>query len=160
MQRSLALIQSNAIRGPTIAREFAASEIEDSFRTMQTATHIGKVVISFPECSSSLVAFTPKPIPVFRSDCSYLLVGGLGGLGRAVATWMVEHGARHLIFLSRSACKGPETDDLLNDLRSQDCDVTLVAGSVTVISDVCRVVEMSAKPIKGVINMAMVLKVT
>ncbi len=28
-------------------------------------------------------------------DASYLIVGGLGGLGRSVAHWMVDHGAKN-----------------------------------------------------------------
>ncbi|KAI1361572.1 putative polyketide synthase [Xylaria arbuscula] len=158
MKRSVQLIQSGAIRAPTIANAFPGSQIQEAFRTMQSAMHIGKIVIKFPKQSTDLQAITPKPTPVFRSDRSYLLVGGLGGLGRAVATWMVEHGARHLIFMSRSAREGVETQDLLNDLRSQDCQVTLVAGSVSSISDVRIVVDVASKPIAGVINMAMVLK--
>ncbi|WP_437965697.1 SDR family NAD(P)-dependent oxidoreductase [Sorangium sp. So ce260] len=39
----------------------------------------------------------------FRADGSYLITGGLGGLGLLVARWMVQHGARRLILLGRSA---------------------------------------------------------
>ncbi|HEU4324092.1 MAG TPA: beta-ketoacyl reductase, partial [Roseiflexaceae bacterium] len=39
----------------------------------------------------------------FRADSSYLLTGGLGGLGLAVARWMVERGARRLVLAGRSA---------------------------------------------------------
>ena len=39
----------------------------------------------------------------FNPKAAYLLVGGLGGLGRAVSLWMAERGARHLTYLSRSA---------------------------------------------------------
>ena len=42
------------------------------------------------------------PLP-FRSDASYLITGGLGGLGLEVARWMVRQGARRLILLGRSA---------------------------------------------------------
>ena len=38
----------------------------------------------------------------WRKDASYLITGGLGGLGLAVASWMVEQGARRLILLGRS----------------------------------------------------------
>jgi NAD(P)-dependent dehydrogenase (short-subunit alcohol dehydrogenase family)/acyl carrier protein len=41
--------------------------------------------------------------PAFRADGSYLITGGLGGLGLAVARWMVERGARRLILMSRTA---------------------------------------------------------
>jgi len=37
-----------------------------------------------------------------RSDASYLITGGLGGLGLEVARWLVARGARHLVLLSRS----------------------------------------------------------
>jgi hypothetical protein len=42
-------------------------------------------------------------MPLFRHDVSYLFVGGFGGIGRAVSTWMVEQGALYLVYLSRSA---------------------------------------------------------
>lgn len=45
----------------------------------------------------------------FRSDAYYALVGRLGGLGRVIATWMVENGARSIIFISRSAKEGSQT---------------------------------------------------
>ncbi len=40
--------------------------------------------------------------PVFRAGAAYLITGGLGGLGREVATWMIERGARRLILLGRT----------------------------------------------------------
>jgi acyl transferase domain-containing protein/acyl carrier protein len=42
----------------------------------------------------------PLP-PTFRADASYLITGGMGGLGLLVARWMVERGARRLILLGR-----------------------------------------------------------
>jgi len=38
----------------------------------------------------------------WRTDGSYLLTGGLGGIGLAAARWMVEQGARHLILMGRT----------------------------------------------------------
>jgi hypothetical protein len=38
---------------------------------------------------------------IFHKDASYLLVGGLGGIGRAIASWMVENGAKYLILVNR-----------------------------------------------------------
>lgn len=95
----------------------------------------------------------------FRSDCCYLLVGGLGGLGRMISTWMVENGARNIVFFSRSAKEGPETTTFFNDLRIQGCEVTAFAGSVTSLSDVDGAVKQAAKPIAGVIQMSAVMRV-
>lgn len=40
--------------------------------------------------------------PRFRQDATYLITGGLGGLGLHMAKWMVRHGARRLVLLGRS----------------------------------------------------------
>jgi acyl transferase domain-containing protein len=43
-----------------------------------------------------------------RSDVTYLVTGGLGGIGLAFARWLVEQGARHLLLLGRSRLPDPE----------------------------------------------------
>ncbi|KAI1300936.1 putative polyketide synthase [Xylaria venustula] len=158
IERSVGLIQRGIIGGPIIADLYPAMEIQDAIRTMQSAQHIGKIIVSMPEDPQTLEARVSKPVTVLNGDRSYLLVGGLGGLGRAVATWMTENGARELIFLSRSAEKSPEAQHLLEDLRSQNCQAHLVAGDVTNAADVRRAVECGVRPLAGIINMAMVLK--
>jgi NADP-dependent 3-hydroxy acid dehydrogenase YdfG len=165
LERCAEWIRSGAIRGPAISSIFPATQIQEACRAMQTAKHIGKMVIEMPKDTDELLGgqeheAASKPTPVFRSDRTYLLTGGLGGLGRAIAVWMVEHGARHLVFLSRSAREGSGIDGFLNDLRSQDCQVQLVAGSVGNMADVQRAVDAAnaIKPIAGVINLSMVLK--
>ncbi len=37
-----------------------------------------------------------------RSDLTYVIAGGLGGIGSAIAHWLVERGARHLLLLGRT----------------------------------------------------------
>ncbi|PYI07708.1 polyketide synthase [Aspergillus sclerotiicarbonarius CBS 121057] len=48
-----------------------------------------------------IVPALPDP-PSLPAENTYLLVGGLGTLGLALATTLVECGARHLVFLTRS----------------------------------------------------------
>ena len=42
-----------------------------------------------------------KPIFVARGDRSYLLTGGLGGFGLALAVWLSQRGARHITLSSK-----------------------------------------------------------
>ena len=42
-----------------------------------------------------------KPIFVARGDRSYLLTGGLGGFGLALAVWLSQRGARHIVLSSK-----------------------------------------------------------
>ena len=159
MQKCVGLVKSRKIPGPEIDSVHPAANIRDAFRTMQSAKHIGKIIVQMPEDVSQLESSQARPAPKFKPDRSYLLIGGLGGLGRVVASWMVEHGARNLVFLSRSAQEGPETQDFLDELRSQDCQVQLVAGSVVKAEDVQQAVSVPTKPLAGVIQMSMVIKV-
>lgn len=165
LERCVKWIREGRIRGPIISSKFGAGQIQEALRTMQTARHIGKMIIEMPhephELDKQQQLVTPAAIFQFRSDRTYLLVGGLGGLGRALATWMVENGARSLLFLSRSARKGPGTDAFVQELHSQGCEVSLIDGSVSNKADVQRAVEnetTSNRALAGVINLSMVLK--
>ncbi|KAH8845531.1 hypothetical protein MCOR27_000033 [Pyricularia oryzae] len=71
----------------------------------------------------------------FRDDAPYLLGGGMGGLGGAVATWIAEQGPRHSVFLLRSVAD-PRNEPFVQELRSYP------GGSVITISgDVGYVVD-------------------
>ncbi|RFU80508.1 polyketide synthase [Trichoderma arundinaceum] len=158
LERCVQWIREGSLKPGAIAKIWEAHQIQEAFRFMQSGRHIGKIIINMPDDTSSLPSIKTAPVPVMRPDRSYLLVGGLGGLGRAVATWMVEQGARHIIFMSRSAKFTPELQNYIRELGSQGCKVQLVAGSVSNMADVERAVNTAAKPIAGVINLSMVLR--
>lgn len=67
----------------------------------------------------------------FDPDASYLLVGGLGGLGRSIAQWMADHGAKNLIFISRSGLKKPEAELLVDKLGKRDVKTAVYACDVS-----------------------------
>jgi hypothetical protein len=138
---------------------FKGTQIVDAFRYMQKGQHIGKVVVTMPEDPEELEVAPVMEKLTLRSESSYLLVGGLGGLGRAISTWMVEHGARSLIYLSRSAGKSQEDQSFFHELEAQGCSVQCFPGSVTNLDDVKHAVRNAAMPIAGVMQMSMVLRV-
>ncbi|GFF24565.1 lovastatin diketide synthase LovF [Aspergillus lentulus] len=139
---------------------YEATDIVKALRLMQSGRHMGKIVIRMPEDPSTLsVSRIHDKGNLFRDDSSYLLIGGFGGLGRAVATWMAEKGARHLIILSRSGEELPRNRAFIEDLKSQSgCHVVSVTGSVANLTDTQRAVSAATKPIAGVIQMSMVLR--
>lgn len=98
--------------------------------------------------------------PIFKDDVSYLLIGGFGGLGRSVATWMVEHGARNLMFLSRSA-KSPDNEPFVKELEGYPgCTVTTFSGDVSQPEGVLEAIKGAPKPIAGVFQLSLVLRVS
>ncbi|KAL8721427.1 MAG: hypothetical protein Q9225_001902 [Loekoesia sp. 1 TL-2023] len=137
---------------------FDATRIVEAFKYMQKGQHIGKIVVTMPKDPQELNVTAVKQELRLRPEASYLLVGGLGGLGKAIATWMVERGARNLIFLSRSAGKSDEDRKFFRELEAQACSVQAFCGSVDRFEDIKNAVENAAMPIAGVMHMSMVLK--
>jgi Zn-dependent alcohol dehydrogenase len=139
---------------------FDAADVRDAFRFMQRGKHIGKIVIQMPSNPALLpVTLHLNPVRFSSKGGAYLLVGGLGGLGRSISTWMAENGARHFVYLSRTAGTTADDQDFFNELHAIGCTVTAVTGDVSDLSDVERVAVSSAHPIVGVIQLSMALKV-
>jgi Short-chain dehydrogenases of various substrate specificities len=99
---------------------------------------------------------------LFRSDASYILVGGLGGIGRAISLWMADHGAKHLIFVNRSGILGESAQNTVRTLRSKSVTVTVHACDIAdeaQVSEMLSTIAETEPPIRGLIHGAMTLKV-
>ncbi|KAJ6082548.1 hypothetical protein N7499_007422 [Penicillium canescens] len=158
MDEAMAYISEGKLKPIRPVTFFEAVDIFQAFGLMQTGKHMGKIVINMPDDSSVLPISCRLSSVSFSPHDSFLLVGGLGGLGRMVATWMVEKGARDLVFLSRSAGKESDSKSFLKELQSQSCSVTTIRGSVDSLDDVKRAVSACGNRIAGVIQMSMVLR--
>lgn len=155
LAKTMELYESGLIHPITPISLFEASDVQLGVRQIQQGKHIGKIVIRMQE-EAPPVAKKPRQLTL-DAHSAYLLVGGMGGLGRAVSTWLVERGARHFIFLSRSASQG---SPFVEELKSQGCTVQVFSGSITNRDDVTNAVKGATAPIKGVINLSMVLQVS
>src|SRR5262249_59942231 len=82
---------------PLPHRVFPSARLAEAFRYMAQAKHIGKIVVSLQDLdlARTQLPHEPRPPPI-RADATYLMAGGLGGLGLAVARWLVDSGAAQL----------------------------------------------------------------
>ncbi|PYI11865.1 KR-domain-containing protein [Aspergillus sclerotiicarbonarius CBS 121057] len=119
-------------------------------------TQSGKVILSFD------LDVTPasKP-PLFDSASTYLIAGGLGGLGKSIAKWMISHGARNLVLLGRQGAESPGANSFLEECAAMNvsiftpkCDI----GDDKAVSSVIQEAQRLMPPIKGCIQASMVLK--
>lgn len=157
------------------------SDIENAFRGLQSGKLAGKVVVEMKgdamipvsildlglylggrELTNEQVAPVLKTRYQFDPNASYLISGGLGGLGRSIARWMASRGARYLILLSRSGLDAPASQTLANELNEMGvkvaappCDVSS-AGALR--DALARCADEGMPPIKGCIQAAMVLR--
>lgn len=105
---------------------------------------------------------TKKPSWYFDQNATYVVSGGLGGLGRSIARWMMSRGAKHLLLLSRSGTKDEAATALLDELKENGvnaaappCDISDEAALVSVLAKYAQ----AFPPVKGCIQGSMVLKV-
>jgi len=136
-----------------------ATEIVEVIRFMQKAQHLGKIVVTMPASRDELESEELRKPIALQSDAAYLLVGGLGGLGRSVTTWLAERGARHFVFLSRSAASVSDDDPFVRELCALGCTAARVSGDVACYEDVVRAVRAAGgRPVAGVLQASMVLR--
>jgi NADP-dependent 3-hydroxy acid dehydrogenase YdfG len=93
-------------------------------------------------------------------DRTYLLVGGLGGVGRGLSRLLVARGARSLCFLSRSGVCSPDATSLVTELESQGITVQVISADVGDQQSCKSALELcrdTMPPLAGVIHAGMVL---
>lgn len=106
-----------------------------------------------PKSSSSLL----------RPDATYILVGGIGGIGRSMAKWMSSKGARHIVLTSRKATISKEIQTLIDEVAVAGTHIHIKVCDITDSLSVETLVKEGLKglpPIRGVVHGAMVLRVS
>ncbi|CBF80211.1 hypothetical protein AN7838.2 [Aspergillus nidulans FGSC A4] len=130
-------------------------------RSSSSASASGRIVFSFePSHCLSLRFSVPAPIQLAPAG-TYILSGGLGVLGQQIAHWLCnDHGARHLVFLSRSGALTPGPRETLRVLSQQGCRCDVVRCDITsteAVQTLASTATMKNWSIKGIIQAAMVL---
>lgn len=96
--------------------------------------------------------------PVVRADGSYIVTGGLGGIGLKVVAWLVESGAGRVVLNGRSA-PSEAAQEVLTDLGGH-AEVVVELGDIAepgVAERLVGAAEQGGRPLRGVIHSAAVL---
>jgi acyl carrier protein len=94
-----------------------------------------------------------------REDGTYLITGGLGGLGLLVAKWMIERGARNLVLLGRNA-PSRHAEQTLEAFENAGAHVVSIACDVSRADDLNKAlaeISRSLPPLRGIIHAAGIL---
>ncbi|KAF7586871.1 hypothetical protein BBP40_008218 [Aspergillus hancockii] len=104
----LALMQQDPDAMSVVLRETFDLVVQEAFRMMRQGKHRGKLVLSFAEDSKAAVLCEANKSLRLDPNATYLIIEGLGGLGRSMAREFVASGARHLAFMPRSGTSTPQ----------------------------------------------------
>jgi 8-amino-7-oxononanoate synthase len=133
---------------------FAVDDVVSAFRHMAQAKHLGKVVITFAEHQHL------DAVPV-SGQGSYLVTGGLGGLGLRITQWLVDRGAANVVLTSRRTQPSDEALQTIHELEDRGATITLLAGDIALEADVRRIlghITENLPPLRGIIHAAGVLE--
>lgn len=131
---------------------FPIEEAIQAFEYMQTAKQIGKVVIEIPPALN----IEDK----IRPDATYLITGGLGGLGLTLSKWLSDKGATHLVLTGRRELDD-EIQSTLKNIETATMKIsyeTLDSGDEKSVEKLLNTLQGSEKPLKGIFHLAGVLE--
>ncbi|KAJ5091914.1 polyketide synthase [Penicillium alfredii] len=137
-----------------------STNVAEAFEKAQAQPSLGRVVMTLsPEDDISVPASVVSPLSLDR-NATYLLIGGLGGLGRSLARLLVSNGAQHIAFISRSGNASALAPPLKKELSEKGANVQIYACDVSDEQGMKRVLDQCAAempPIRGVVQSAVVL---
>jgi acyl transferase domain-containing protein/acyl carrier protein len=99
------------------------------------------------------------PSPVIEGNGTYLITGGLGGLGLSVAEWMIHRGAKNLALVGRSD-PSPEAARIVERIKKSGASIKVARADIADREQAARVfqnVRETMPPLKGIIHAAGIL---
>ena len=148
LQRVMDRISTGELHPPAHVR-WPVAESRAAMEFMRSTRHIGKNVLAMPPLVSGRL----------RAEGTYLVTGGLGGIGAVVAGWLAENGAGAIVLNGRRP-PDPAAADSIEALRRQGANVQVEIADVTDPEAVDAMLERIGDrlpPLAGIIHSVGVL---
>jgi NADPH:quinone reductase-like Zn-dependent oxidoreductase/NAD(P)-dependent dehydrogenase (short-subunit alcohol dehydrogenase family)/acyl carrier protein len=142
------------------ATHYPLAEAATAIRVMSAAEHTGKLILDIPRTGTSSVVLPPEQVQPFRGDGSYLITGGLGGLGLFLAEKMAVAGVGRIVLSSRSE-PDQKVFETIEMIRAIGSDVVVECGDIAQPGTADRLVAAATAtglPLRGVLHAAGVVE--
>ena len=129
---------------PLAFSSWSLAEAGAAMEFMRSARHLGKIVLAVPRVADGRM----------REDGTYLITGGLGGIGRLVAEWLADRGARSIVLNGRRD-PDPAAIALIKSLRSRGIEVQVELADVAdpdAVDGMLKRIRSALPPLVGVIH--------
>ncbi len=160
VERLLAELATHFAAGslsPLPHRVFDWHEVDRAFHLMQSARHIGKLLV---RPSARPLATRVAHRPFQAGSGAHLVVGGAGGFGFEAASWLVERGARTVVIASRRGAIEPDLRARAATLQANGTALIVETLDVTDADAVAALIDRLTRVhgrVAGIIHAAMVL---
>jgi polyketide synthase 5 len=140
--------------------DYQFGDAATAVRVMSAAEHTGKLVLDVPQAGHTNVVVPPEQARAFRHDGSYIVTGGLGGLGLFLAEEMAAAGCGRIVLSSRSQ-PSPKALATIERIRAMGTDVEIQCGDIAEVGTAARLVTVATAtglPLRGVLHAAAVFE--
>ncbi len=130
--------------------ELSTSTAQEQIALRGTGRYVARLTRSTPTASQPLV---------LHPNATYLITGGMGGLGLELARWLVERGARHLALVGRSA-PSITAQGLIAELEESGAQIRIVRGDIgqpEAAAAILAEIAQRMPPLRGLIHAAGIL---
>ena len=145
--------QSIAESVPLLVKQISTDDREDQIAFRDGVRFVLRLLPFMNTASFSAPAIS------LRADSTYLITGGMGGLGLKTAEWMVRKGARHLVLLGRSKPSSLAMS-IVEKMRHEGIDIFIAQADVSDAAQLKKVfdkIETGMPVLRGVIHEAGIL---
>ncbi|KAF4980357.1 hypothetical protein FZEAL_3618 [Fusarium zealandicum] len=150
-----------------LVKSVEVTNLKEAFELVDKSPYLGLVsVTASPKNEPQVEIAAAKRIrtlpEVLSTEATYLLAGGLGGLGRSICELLVKNGVQHVAFLSRSGASSETSRRFVEDLQKKGVDARVYQADICDAKALEAVVKekisLDMPPIKGVFQCAAVIK--
>jgi len=119
--------------------------------------------------ASKIISFRNQEVRTFvsnakqfliKKDATYLIAGGLSGLGFETAKWLVEQGARYLVLIARSGISNNAVRNTINSMSESGVVLKTVRADISKseeLTDLFCNIQACLPPLKGIFHSAGIL---
>lgn len=135
------------------------SRMAEAFEKVQRSAHVGRVLLGFDDPSALVRPALPHTR--IEAQACYLITGGFGAFGLAIAHWLAARGARHLVLVGRSGATLPAQTQAVAALQAQGVEVISRQLDITHPDEVLALLQSlqaSQPPLRGVFHTAGVVQ--
>ncbi|KAJ5429590.1 hypothetical protein N7491_006606 [Penicillium cf. griseofulvum] len=138
---------------------FPVSDLQEALKHCKVTNT--RAIISLQAPGKVPIVMPLPDLTGLPSEATYILAGGLGNLGLALADTLVQSGARHLVFLGRSGGAQPSQQLALDLLRDRGCRIDVLRCDISQQADIDHLsykIRSKGWTVAGVIQCTTVLK--
>ncbi|HEX4420309.1 MAG TPA: SDR family NAD(P)-dependent oxidoreductase, partial [Kofleriaceae bacterium] len=153
--REVVTLLAQGVLQPIEVEQFPIAQASDAFYKMAQARHTGKLVLTV-DGEATAIRVPDHTAVEIRGDRTYLITGGLGGLGLSIARWLAERGAGQLVLMGRSGAANPTQQAAIAAIAAAGTEVVIARADVADRAQVEAALRAipAARPLAGVVHAA------